>query len=152
MWFNLCLCACLCVVSYSLYILSCCFLAWRDALKHSVVCGCKCMLRVRACIAISVNSVRIKAGGILIHSEVKQPMRTGTYFLSIEAQNLHLDPDWVKQSSTLHPTWKPALSESRGNHYRQSQPSFSSAMQWQTGTVLINSKVFNCWDCGQGVD
>lgn len=61
------------------------------------VCARECVLCVHACISIFVHPVCIRAGGILICS--------GRANLgSIEAQHLHIAPDWVKPSYTVHPS------------------------------------------------
>ena len=46
---------------------------------------------------------------------------------------------------TVHPAWMPDPTESTETHCRQSQLSFSSAMQWQTGKWVINFKVVGFW-------
>lgn len=144
-------CACMCVCMSS--ILSCCYSAWSVILKYSVVCMCLWMCVMCAHAFLSLYTLcALELEEFLSAPGVKKPpVRTRANFDSTEVQNLHLDPDWGKQSYTVHPTWMLAPSESREKHCRQTQLSFSSAMQWQTGTWVINFKVEGFWRSAVGI-
>lgn len=138
---------------------SCCYLAWSDILTHlccvyvSVSVCYVCMhafLSLYTPCALELEEFLSALGWK--EKKKKKAVRTGANFGSIQTQNLHLAPDWVKLGYTVHPIWVPASSESREHHWKQSRLFFSSAMRWQTGTWAINLKgrgflASDCWDC-----